>query len=102
MRFFLISDNIDTRAGMRLAGIEGTVVHTKQEVEAAINDAAQSKDLGIILITEKLARLIPEQMSTLKLTKELPLVLEIPDRHGTSRAKNSITRYVNESLGIKF
>lgn len=102
MKFYLISDNIDTRAGMRLAGIEGTVVHTKPEVEAAIGEALQSKDLGIILITEKLARLIPEQMNALKLAKDLPLVVEIPDRHGTNRIKNSITRYVNESLGIKF
>ena len=27
MRFYLISDNVDTQVGMRLAGIEGVVVH---------------------------------------------------------------------------
>ena len=102
MKFFLISDNIDTRAGMRLAGVEGVVVHTKKEVEDALDEAAQMKDLGVILITEMLAGLVPERMLTLKLTKELPLVVEIPDRHGTKRRENSITRYVNESLGIKF
>ena len=32
MRFFLLSDNIDTQMGMRLAGIEGVVVHERQEV----------------------------------------------------------------------
>ena len=31
MKFFLISDNIDTQMGMRLAGIEGVVVHERQE-----------------------------------------------------------------------
>ena len=102
MKFFLISDNIDTRAGMRLAGIDGIVVHEKQEVEDALNAAVQQKDTGIVLITEKLAGLIPERMTALKLSKELPLVVEIPDRHGTKRDKNSITRYINESLGIKF
>jgi len=102
MKFYLISDNIDTRAGMRLAGIDGAVVHTKQEVEEALEGASQIKDIGIILITEKLSKLAPERVSALKLAKELPLVVEIPDRHGTTRARNSITRYVNESLGIKF
>ena len=101
MRFFLISDNADTRVGMRLAGIEGAVVRTKQEVDDAIDDAIRSKDIGIVLITEKLAGLIPERMSDLRLSKEPPLVVEIPDRHGTKRKKDSITRYVNESLGIK-
>ena len=102
MIFYLISDNIDTRAGMRLAGVEGIVVHTKKEVDDALDAAVQMKDLGVILITEKLAGLIPERMTALKLTKDLPLIVEIPDRHGTTRIKNSITRYVNESLGIKF
>jgi len=102
MKFYLISDNIDTRAGMRLAGIEGVVVHTKQQVEEALDGAARIDKLGIILITEKLAAMIPDRMTSLKLAKDLPLVVEIPDRHGTKRAKNSITRYVNESLGIKF
>ena len=27
MKFYLISDNVDTQLGMRLAGIEGKVVH---------------------------------------------------------------------------
>ena len=31
MRFFLISDNVDTEVGMRLVGIEGVVVHEKDE-----------------------------------------------------------------------
>ena len=101
MKFFLISDNIDTRAGMRLTGIDGVVVHTKQEVEDALDSATRVKDVGVILITEKLSALAPERISALKLTRELPLVVEIPDRHGTNRQPNSITRYVSESLGIK-
>jgi V/A-type H+-transporting ATPase subunit F len=98
----MVSDNIDTRAGMRLAGIEGVVVHTKAEVDEALDKAVEMENLGIILITEKLAALIPERMSALKLSKSLPLVVEIPDRHGTKRTGNSITRYVSESLGIKY
>ena len=31
MKFFLISDNIDTQMGMRLAGIEGVVVHNARK-----------------------------------------------------------------------
>ena len=33
MRMFLISDNVDTLTGMRLAGIDGVVVHEKQEIK---------------------------------------------------------------------
>ena len=32
MKLYLISDNIDTQMGMRLAGVEGVVVHDMQLV----------------------------------------------------------------------
>ena len=32
MKMYLISDNVDTLAGMRLAGVEGVVAHTHDEV----------------------------------------------------------------------
>lgn len=36
MRFYLISDNADTLVGMRLAGIDGELVHDAQSVEDAV------------------------------------------------------------------
>ena len=53
MKFYLISDNVDTLMGMHLAGIDGVVVHEEEEV------------------------------------------------HGSGRAKDSITRYVREAIGVK-
>jgi len=32
---------------------------------------------------------------------KLPLIVEIPDRHGTGRKPNFITSYVNEAIGLK-
>ena len=50
MKSYLISDNVDTATGMRLAGIEGEVVHEKDELTDAINRAAKDKDIGIIFL----------------------------------------------------
>lgn len=36
MKMYLISDNIDTWTGMRLAGVEGAVVHGKEELKAEL------------------------------------------------------------------
>ena len=49
---YLISDNIDTLTGMRLAGVDGVVVHEKAELREAIETAMQDKTIGIILLTE--------------------------------------------------
>ena len=39
MKFFLISDNVDTKMGMRFAGIEGVVVHQEDEVRSELEKA---------------------------------------------------------------
>ena len=79
MQMFLISDNIDTYTGMRLAGVEGV----------------------IILLTEKFGREFPEIIDDVKLHHKTPLIIEIPDRHGTGRKPDFITSYVNEAIGLK-
>lgn len=101
MRMFLISDNVDTLTGMRLAGIEGIVVHEKDEIKETLDNILCNKDISIILITEKLGKEIPEIIDDIKLNRTFPLLLEIPDRHGSGRRPDFITAYINEAIGIK-
>jgi V/A-type H+-transporting ATPase subunit F len=101
MKFALISDNHDTLTGMRLAGIEGVVVHDRQSTENALNDAVGREDVGVLLITERLVKLCPDTVYDLKLNRHRPLIVEIPDRHADGRSKDSIMRYIREAIGVK-
>ena len=56
MRFHLISDNVDTLVGLRLAGIDGVVVHEPEEIEAALKAAIADEDIAIVLITDRLVK----------------------------------------------
>ena len=60
MKMYLISDNVDTLTGMRLAGVEGVVVHEKHELANALDFVIKSKDIGIVLLTEKFSKDYPE------------------------------------------
>ena len=97
----LVSDNVDTLVGMRLAGIEGCVVHEQGELKKAIDHALEDKEIGILLLTEKFGREYPELINKVKLDHKLPLIIEVPDRHGTGRKPDFITSYVNEAIGLK-
>ena len=101
MKMFLISDNVDTLTGMRLAGVEGCIVHERAELRKALEDAIANKENGIILLTEKFGREFPDIIDDVRLNRRLPLLIEIPDRHGTGRKPDFITSYVNEAIGIK-
>lgn len=101
MRMYLISDNIDTYTGMQLAGVDGIVVHTKPELKEILDQVLIDSTIGILLITEKLSTEFPDIINDIKLNRKLPLIVEIPDRHGTGRKKDFITSYVNEAIGLK-
>ena len=100
MRCFLISDNTDTLMGMRLAGVEGVVVHERAETLAALSSAMHTEGIAVVLITEKLAALCGAEVSELKEHTALPLVVIIPDRHGNSDMTAAISRYLAETVGI--
>ena len=87
MKMYLISDNIDTLTGMRLAGVEGSVVHEKTELKEALDKVLADKDIGIILLTEKFGREFPEITDKVKLERKFPLIVEIPDRHELAQAQ---------------
>ena len=101
MKIYLISDNVDTQTGMRLAGVEGVVVHEREEFRQALDTALADKEIGIILLTEKFGRDFPDLISEARSSHKLPLMIEIPDRHGTGRKADFITSYINESIGLK-
>ena len=98
---YLISDNIDTWTGMRLAGVEGAVVHEKQELIDELDKVLADREIGIVLLTEKFGRDFPDVVGEVRLNHKLPLFIEIPDRHGTGRKPDFITSYVNEAIGLK-
>lgn len=98
---YLISDNTDTLTGMRLAGIEGVVAHSREEVKNALDAAFSQKDIGILLLTEALGKSFPDLVKSVRSGHKMPLLIEIPDRHGTGRRPDFITAYVNEAIGLK-
>ena len=101
MKAFLISDNIDTATGMRLAGIESVVVHEKNELTEAFEKVLKDKTVSIIFVTELLSSKFTTVIANVKLNYKQPLVLEIPDRHGSRKRADFITSYINEAIGVK-
>lgn len=100
MKIFLVSDNDDTLTGMRLSGVEGGVAHTREEIRALMDKALSDSEVAIIAVTELVNQTAPDLIDAVKLNKKLPLIAVIPDRHGSKREKDFITKYVREAIGI--
>ncbi len=101
MKMYLISDNVDTYTGMRLAGVDGVVVHEREERREELDKVLHDKSVGIVLLTEKFGQEFPDIIDRFRLERSIPLLIEIPDRHGTGRKKDFITSYITEAIGLK-
>jgi V/A-type H+/Na+-transporting ATPase subunit F len=101
VKVFLISDNTHTLTGMRLSGVEGVVVHKREEILKELEKVREELDIGILLITEVLVERVQSELNEMKLSRRPPIIVEIPDRHGTRRPPDFLTRYIRESIGLK-
>ena len=87
--------------GFSLAGVSGRVATTAEELNQALDDVQASKDVGIVLVTQDVAQLIPARMEHLKLRSTIPLVVEIPAQGGVPEGQESLGEIVLRAIGIK-
>lgn len=87
--------------GFSLAGVGGRVATTAAEVNEALDEAQASKDVGIVLVTQDVAEMIPARMEYLKLRSTVPLIVEIPSREGYPADQASLGEIVLRAIGIK-
>jgi V/A-type H+-transporting ATPase subunit F len=100
MKFFLIGDEY-TVLGYSLIGIHGVVAENPEEAANALSAATQDTDVGIILITQRIAAEIKSQVDSARLEMSIPIVLEIPDRHGPMEDRESAMNVIQRLVGIK-
>ena len=99
MRFYVIADE-HTVTGFKLVGLEGEVVENADEAREALQKAFSSPDIGIVVITEKIAASIREDVERFMFGHSFPLIIEIPDRTGPMEDRLSIRQMVRSAVGI--
>ena len=74
MEMICISDNIETAIGFRLSGINTFVAKNKEE----INECLKNKNIGIIVVTEKIFEICKEEINKIRNEYNLPLIVNVP------------------------
>ncbi len=87
--------------GFALVGVQGHVATNEDEVNRALDDTLARKDVGIILVTMDVARLIEPRMDHLKLRSTVPLIVEIPGPEGVSPDQPTLGDIVLRAIGIR-
>ncbi len=97
----LVIGNPEAVQGFSLVGVHGQAAATAEQVNQALDTALADKDIGIILVTMDVSRLVEARMDRLKLRSTVPLVVEIPGPEGVSPDQPTLSDIVLRAIGIK-
>ncbi len=100
MKFYCIADE-DTVRGFRLAGVEGRVADTPDGARAAVEEAAARLDVGILILTDRVAAGIRPLVDEMRSGRKEPLVVEIPGPQGPMPGRKTLRQFVQEAIGIR-
>ena len=87
--------------GFSLVGVHGQTATSAEEANQVLDSALASPDVGIILVTDDVARLIEPRMAQLKLRSTVPLVVEIPGPESALSDQQVLSEVVQRVIGIK-
>ncbi|HBL40988.1 MAG TPA: ATP synthase subunit F [Ruminococcaceae bacterium] len=85
MKFFLITDDVDTSVGLRLAGVEGSVLSDLSDGRQAIDEAVKNEEIGVLMVSCRVAEEFREHLDEIRRTQRLPLIVTLPDRTEENR-----------------
>ena len=69
--------------GLRLAGVEYEILDKKEDILNKIEELLEDSSLGVLVVSEKVYKMASERLEEIELKSKLPLILKIPDRHGS-------------------
>ena len=99
MKFYVIGDD-ETVLGFRLVGVAGSVVGEREDALLALREAVKDKEIGVVLVTEKVAAAIRDEVEARLYGLGFPLVLEIPDSSGPDPERPDIEEIVRKAIGV--
>ncbi|HUT37118.1 MAG TPA: V-type ATP synthase subunit F [Planctomycetota bacterium] len=100
MRYHVIGDE-DTVLGFRFAGLPGDIAATADEARDALQRVTRAGDVAVLIMTDRIADLIREDVNAVRFGFELPLVVEVPGLAGPSPQRKDLLTLIREAVGIK-
>ncbi|MDD5766067.1 MAG: V-type ATP synthase subunit F [Candidatus Marinimicrobia bacterium] len=99
MKFFVIGDE-ETVLGFHLVGIDGEIVDTPDQARLSLKNTIEKMDVGVILITERIADGIRADVDQYFYKMPVPLIIEIPDRYGAQKERGTIHDVIRNAIGV--
>ncbi len=102
MKISVLGDR-DTVVGFQLAGVKDAhVAEEPKKALEALKALIKDKDIGMIIMSERLADKLREELKRLSEGRVAPLIVEIPDKKGPIEKRvDPIKELVKRAVGVE-
>nr|AIF08508.1 V-type H+-transporting ATPase subunit F (ATPVF, ntpF) [uncultured marine thaumarchaeote KM3_31_E07]AIF08580.1 V-type H+-transporting ATPase subunit F (ATPVF, ntpF) [uncultured marine thaumarchaeote KM3_31_F07] len=98
MRIVAIGSRVFTTS-FQLGGVEGLKVDISLEALTEINKLIEKNDVGLILLSDDIAKDIQKKLIEIRAKTPIPLIFELPTP-GSKKKKIDYRALFNQSLGV--
>ncbi|HPO12630.1 MAG TPA: V-type ATP synthase subunit F [Candidatus Hydrogenedentes bacterium] len=99
MKLMVIGD-YETVLGFRLVGVQGAMAGGREEALEALQRVLATPDVGVVLMTETLAKSVRDEFEARLYGHGFPLLLEVPDALGPAPDRLSVEDVVRKAIGM--
>ena len=101
MRVAVIADK-DTALGFALTGIKDLyAAQNRDEAKSALAEVMQNPEIGVVIITERYANSLREDINRWREEKPLyPLLVEVSDKKGKMTREDPIRLLIKRAVGL--
>ncbi|MGN6632670.1 MAG: V-type ATP synthase subunit F [Nitrososphaeraceae archaeon] len=83
----------------QLAGVEGIKISSSAQILSEINKLWSSEDIGLILLSDDMAKEIRFQLTDIRSKKPIPLIFELP-APGSTKESIDYRALLKQILGV--
>lgn len=100
MKAVVIGDR-ETVTLFAIEGFEGIQVDSESEAMDAVRQVRRARTYGLLIVTEQVSEWAHEPLGVLRFSRELPIVIDIPDARGHRKTRHSLEDFIREAVGIR-
>lgn len=83
----------------QLAGVQGVKVESPQEALTQINSLTSRNDIGLVLVSDDVAKEIRKELTDIRTKTTIPLIFELPSP-GSKKEKVDYKALLKQILGV--
>lgn len=100
MKAYVITDNVYTLVGMKIAGVEGDLVDSTHSFKSIFNPVTTNDKIGVVMIAPKLITANQELVNKVRFNQTVPVIVEIPGPDEYKDDQNKITETIQKAVNI--